>query len=341
MKSYLLAGFLFLFFLDPLFGQQRDTLFLKNQPPLAGKVERIRYGHITFDLDDVGIIEVDLNNVLTIKTFGFGYRIQTANRDFLIGNFEKHDDEGRVRIVSGSDEMDIAIRNLNEVRLLQEKFFDRVEGRIGAGFTLSRFNNVGIYNGDLSLRYDTERLEMSLTGSLIYSQEEGLLNRDRENLLFRTNYYLTPSWHAVGMANYQRNLHLGIARRLQQGAGAGLYVVQHKRVIASVVSGVVINDELTVNGIRNSWLVEVPVILEFAFFKLSRPEINFRTTQSFFTGLSQWGRIRNDGNTRLSWTVIDDLDLSLNFYNNYDNQSPTEPQSRFDYGLVFEIGFHF
>jgi len=341
MKISLLALFIFLFFLCPLFGQERDTLFLKNQPPLAGKLERIRYGYITFDLDDVGSIDVDLNNVATLKTYGFGYRIQTANRDFLIGNFIRHDDEGRVKIVSGDDEMDIAIRNLNEVRGLQEKFFDRIEGRIGAGFTLSRFNNVGIYNGDLEVRYDTERLEMSLTGSLIYSQEEGLLSRDRENLLFRTNYYLTPSWHAVGMANYQRNLHLGIERRLQQGGGAGLYVIQHKRVIASVVSGLVINDELAVNGIRNSWLVEAPLIFEFAFFRLSRPEINFRTTQAFFTGLTQWGRIRNDGNTRLSWTVINDLDLSLNFYNNYDTQSPAETQTRFDYGIVFEIGFSF
>jgi hypothetical protein len=341
MRFIILVAIFCFFLWDPSFGQERDTLFLKNQPPIAGKLEKIRYGYITFDMDGVGSIDVDLHNVTTIKTVGFGYRIQTANRDFLKGNFERHEDEGRVKIISGSDEMDISIRNLNEVRLLQEKFFDRIEGRFGAGFTLSRFNNVGIYNGDLEIRYDTERLEMSLNGSIIYSQEEGRLSRDRENLLFRTNYYLSPNWQAVGMANYQRNLHLGIAQRFQQGVGAGLYVLQHKRAIARVVSGVVINDELTVGGVRNSWLVEAPLIFEFAFFRLSRPEINFRTTQSFFAGISQWGRIRNDGNTRLSWTVINNLDLGLNFYNNYDNQSPAETQSRFDYGLVFEIGFQF
>lgn len=341
MKHIILAVIILIFLFNPSFGQEKDTLYLKNQSPMAGKLEKIRYGYITFDLDDVGVIDVDLHNVKTIKTVGYGYRIQTAHRDFLMGNFDRHEDEGRVKIISGDDEMDIAIRNLNEVRLLQEKFFDRIEGRFGAGFTLSRFNNVGIYNGDLEVRYDTERLELSLNGSIIYSQEEGRLSRDRENLLFRTNYYLTPNWQAVGMANYQRNLHLGIARRYQIGGGAGLYVLQHKRVIANIISGLVINDELTVGGIRNSWLIEAPLIFEFAFFRLSRPEINFRTTQSFFAGLNQWGRIRNDGNTRLSWTVIEDLDIGLNFYNNYDNQSPAETQSRFDYGLVFEIGFTF
>jgi len=341
MKHIILVAIFYIILLIPSFGQDRDTLFLKNQPPLVGKLEKIRHGYITFDMDDVGIIDVDLHNVKTIKTVGFGFRIQTANRDFLKGNFERHEDEGRVKIISGSDEMDISVRNLNEVRVLQEKFFDRIEGRFGAGFTLSRFNNIGIYNGDLEVRYDTERLEMSLNGSIIYSQEEGQLSRDRENLLFRTNYHLSPNWQAVGMANYQRNLHLGIERRLQWGGGAGLYVFQHKRVIANMVSGLVVNDELTVNGIRNSWLIELPLIFEFAFFRLSRPEINFRTTQSFFAGLNQWGRIRNDGNTRLSWTVFKDLDIGVNFYNNYDNQSPAESQSRFDYGLVFEIGFQF
>ena len=341
MKYLLMAIATWFIVLTPTYGQAYDTLFLKNQAPLAGKVERIRHGHIRFDLLDVGTIEVDLNNVVTFKTSGFGYRIQTANRDFLIGNFATHEDEGRVKIISGDDEMDIAVRNLSEVNLLREEFFDRLEGRIGAGLTLSRFNNVGVYNGDLEFGYDTERLEMELSGNAIYFQEEGVLSRDRENLMFRTNYYFSPNWQAVAMINYQRMLQLGIARRFQQGAGVGLYVIQHKRAIGRIVSGLVINDEVSVQGFRNSYLFEIPVIFEFTFFRLSKPEINFRTTQSLFTGLTQLGRFRNDGSTRLSWTVINDFQVGLNFYNNFDNQSPAEFQSRFDYGLVFEVGFQF
>jgi hypothetical protein len=341
MKPFLLFLFFTCAFCFSALGQDKDTLFVKGQAPLVGKLKKIQYGMLTFNADYIGDIEIDLNQVKTLKTTGYGYRIQTAKREFIIGNFEAHEDENRVKIVSDDEEIDISIRNLNEVRVLQEEFFDRLEGRFGAGFTLSRFNNVGIYNGDLELGYDTERLHVDLTGSLIYSQEEGELSRDRENLLLTVNYFMTPNWHAVGMGNYQRNLHLGIARRLQQGAGIGLFVLQHKRAIASLATGLVMNDELTVGGFRNRYLLEVPVILEFAFFRLSHPEINFRSTQALYTGLTQQGRFRNDGNTRLTWTVVNNLDLGINFYNNYDNQSPAEIQSRFDYGVVFEVGFSF
>lgn len=318
-----------------------DTLYLKNQPPLAGKLERIRRGHIIFDLQDVGTIDVDLNKVKTLKTTGFGYRIQTANRDFLIGNFNLHEDEGRVKIVSGSDEIDIALRNLSDVRLLHENFLERLEGEISAGMRLSRFDNLGIYNGDIELNYDTERLEMDLTGYIFYVQEEGQISRDRENAIFSANYYLSPIWHAVAMANYQRMLQLGIARRFQQGLGAGLYVLQHKRVITRIITGMMINNEVSVSGFRNAYLFEAPLICELTFFRLSKPEINFRTTQALFTGLSQPGRFRVDGSTRLSWNVVSDFDISLNYYNNFDNRSPENFGSRYDYGLVFEVGFKF
>ncbi|KEO75087.1 DUF481 domain-containing protein [Anditalea andensis] len=321
--------------------QDYDTLYLKNQPPLAGKLERIRRGHIIFDLNDVGSIDVDLNKVVSLKTSGFGYRIQTANRDFLIGNFERHEDEGRVKISSASGELDIALRNISEVNLLHESFFERVEGKVSAGLRLSRFDNLGIYNSDIELDYDTERLEMDLSGYLLYIQEEGQISRDRENITFTANYYLSPSWQAVMMANYQRMLQLGIARRFQQGAGAGFYVLQHKRVIGRVVTGVMINNEVSVSGLRNRYLFEAPLIFEFTFFKLSQPEINFTTTQALFTGISQMGRFRVDGSTRLAWNVFKNFDISVNYYNNFDSRSPEDLTSRYDYGLVLELGFNF
>ncbi|MBT0811441.1 DUF481 domain-containing protein [Litoribacter ruber] len=337
---FLLIFFIFISSITGL-AQEKDTLYIKNQSPLVGKLERIQFGVVRFNADNVGRVEVDVTNVKTFRTYGFGYRVQTANREFYIGIFKTHEEEGRVRILTGFDEIDIAIRNLNEVNLLRENFLERVQGRATAGYTFSRSSNIGLWNGSLELGYDTERLDIDLTGSIIVSQEEGGFSRDRENVLLIANYYLSPSWHAWGLGNYQRNLQLGILRRLQQGAGLGIFAIQDKRTISRLASGLVINQEVNIQRQVNSPLYEVPVILEFTFFRLRKPQLNFRTTQSLFVSLTQQGRIRNDGDTRLSWTVINNFEINLNFYNNFDNQPPSELGSTFDYGLVFGVGYRF
>jgi hypothetical protein len=144
------------------------------------------------------------------------------------------------------------------------------------------------------------------------------------------------------MANYQRNLQLGINRRLQQGLGTGIPFLQHKRGVGTLTSGLVINQEINTEGIRNHNLFEVPVILNITFFKLTSPKISFSTSQTLFIGLTQSGRYRNDGETRINWKIYNNIDLGINFYNNFDNRPPLEIRNtNFDYGLVFNLGYTF
>ncbi|MFC4872727.1 DUF481 domain-containing protein [Negadavirga shengliensis] len=325
-----------------LLGQDKDTVYLFNQSPLIGEIKRIKHGTMFFKGDDLGNIEIDLLNIKTLRAYGYGYRIQTAEREFVVGVFRPHDDDGKVIVYDGYEERTLLIRNLNDVQLIHKSFFKRLEGRAGAGYSYTRSSNIGRWNGDLLLEYDTERLDIDLRGSIIITQAEGTWDREREGLQLISNYYFSPNWFGFGMANYQRNLQLGINRRLQQGLGTGIPFLQHKRGVGTLTSGLVINQEINTEGIRNHNLFEVPVILNIAFFKLKSPKISFSTSQTLFIGLIQSGRYRNDGETRINWKIINNIDLGINFYNNFDNRPPLEIRNtNFDYGLVFNLGYTF
>lgn len=324
-----------------LFAQEKDTVYLYNQNPLIGELKRIRYGTMLFRGEDLGNMEIDLANVRTLRAYGYGYRIQTAQRQFVLGVFIPHEEDGKVTVYDGYEDRTFLVRNLNDVQLIHRNFFRRIEGRMGAGYSYTRSSAIGRWNGDLVLGYDTEKLEVDLRGSVIITQAEQFLDRERENLILTGNYYFDPNWFAFGLGVYQRNLQLGINRRIQQGLGVGLPMVQHKRGILTLQTGLVINQEINIEDLRDNNLYEVPVILDVTFFKLNKPKINFTSNQTFFIGLTQAGRYRNDGETRINWEIVNNIDFGVNFYNNFDNQPPIPMGSNFDYGLVFNLGYRF
>jgi hypothetical protein len=341
MKKYWILLLFLVGMSQATFSQNKDTLFLNNQSPIIGELKRIKYGNILFKADELGNLDVNLKNIRTIRAYGYGYRIQTADREFLLGVFKPHQEPGKVFVYDGFENKTLLIRDLNDVQLIHQNFFRRMEGRVGAGYSYTKSSEIGRWNGDLILQYDTENLDTDLRGSIILTQEEGVLSRERESLQLISTYYFSPDWFGFAMGNYQRNLELGITRRLQQGLGLGILVLQHKRGSGNLKSGIVINQEFDTEGLRNNNLYEIPVIFDVTFFKLRSPKIIFSTNQTIFIGMTQQGRYRNDGETRINWTIVNNIDLGLNFYNNFDNQPPIFMGATSDYGLVFSIGYVF
>jgi hypothetical protein len=159
MKGWFGTLLLALLLVDGL-AQTMDTVFLAGQAPIVGELKRIRYGTLHFKGENLGNLEIDLTHVHTLRAYGYGYRIQTAERQFVVGVFIPQKDPGKVTVYDGFENRDFEVRNLNEVQLIHQRFFRRMEGRAGAGYSFSRGSEIGRWNGDFVLEYDTERLWM-------------------------------------------------------------------------------------------------------------------------------------------------------------------------------------
>jgi hypothetical protein len=217
----------------------------------------------------------------------------------------------------------------------------RFSGSIGIGYSYTRSSNLGRFNADAALRYESSKSELSTTLSGIYTITDSVFSRDREDVQIKYNYYLSTSWFATTFLAYQRNLELGLARRFQEGLGMGNKFITSKSVYAWARVGVVANQEKNTEGIQTGTLWEIFGQLQFNFFRFTKPEISLSMAQTFFYSLSQSGRFRNDGSTSLNWEIIDDLKLSLEFYNNLDSKPPGAEGKKVDYGVVFGISFSF
>ncbi|WP_341838692.1 DUF481 domain-containing protein [Chitinophaga pollutisoli] len=154
-------------------------------------------------------------------------------------------------------------------------------------------------------------------------------------------YDLTPFFFPAVAVTYERNMQLGLVRRFAQSVGMGAKVLVNPWIHASVVTGIVFNQERYIDGRRSNNLKE-PVALSFNAFKYTNPSyISLSTTQTLFFGINQHGRTRLEGETRLAREIISDFNINITFYNSYDSRPSVAANGTSDISMVFCVGYTF
>jgi len=342
MKKYLLVSIILFFTAGGLFAQQKkDTIFFNNGTIVIGKLKKIKVGVVTFDPDDANDITVQLRKLKAIHARREIYRVESTQNEVLFGVLMPDSVPGRTRIVNSLGQKSIGLEEIINLYPFSDRFIQRFAGNIGMGYNYTRSSGYGRLNFDAKLSYYSKQQEISAAVSTIYSVTDSMLTRDREDISLKDNYYFSPTSFATGFLVYQRNLELGINRRYQEGLGIGNKFLTNKVAYAWARSGLVFNQEKSTENQTTGTLTEFFAQLQFNLFKFTKPEIKFDITQTFYAGITDKGRIRTDGVTNLSWEMVKDLRLTLQFYNNYDSRPPVPSSANFDYGIVFGISYVF
>ncbi len=319
--------------------QEKDTLYMHRNQMLIGEVLSVNEGRLEFDSDDAGIVKVKYYKIRTFSAGIHFYRIRTTDSKILYGRIQASEMDGFIRVNNNEE---IPIESIIRLQRYEDSFFERLNGKVSAGYDYTRSSDIGRINFDLSVRYLGQDLETNVTASSILTQEGNSFSRDIENVNISPVYYLNYRWVVAASLRYQRNLELSLARRYQEFLGAGYTFVQSTNLQVLGLGGVAMNQELSTEGVASGNLLEVPVILNLSLYQFQNPDIQLGVNQSMYIGITQSGRIRNDGEVRLSWEAINDFIIGLTFYNNYDNQPPEGTSDRnFDFGTVLSLGYKF
>jgi Protein of unknown function, DUF481 len=342
MKKTLPVLVFLLFTADCLFAQQKkDTVFFNNSTIVVGKLKKIKVGVVTFDPDDANDITVQLRKLKAIHAQREIYRVESIQKEVLFGVLMPDSVPGRTRIVNTEGQKSIGLEEIINLYPFSDRFIQRFAGNIGLGYNYTRSSGYGRLNFDAALNYYSKNQEISAAASAIYSVTDSMVTRDREDISIKDNYYFSPTSFATGFLVYQRNLELGINRRYQEGLGIGNKFITRKVAYAWARTGLVFNQEKSTEEKTTGTLTEYYAQLQFNLFKFTKPEIKFDITQTFYAGITEKGRIRSDGEVNLSWEIVKDLRLTLQFYDNYDSKPPVASSSNFDYGIVFGIAYVF
>ncbi len=332
-------AFLIILFFPLTVFSQKDTLFFNNGTIVIGEISKIQLGVITFDPDDANDITVQLRKLKHIVG-SRNFRIETVDLQVIFGKLNKSPHAGFANITYGSDTTIVALSNISNLYPIEKNFSKRITGFISAGYSYTRSSDLGRINLDGSASYLAKELEFKINGSAISTIENDVFSRENENLGIKVNYYYHPVWFVAGMLNYQRNEELGIKSRFQEGGGVGNKLLLTRYVRMLGFGAIVVNQETSFESDKSLLLTEGMLGFSFNVFRFEKPELDIQTTQYGFFSFSQ-DRMRYEGDISVNWEMIEDFDLKLSFYTDYDSNPPGSVQANIDYGTVISLAYEF
>jgi len=336
---------LFVFFF-PGYGQVfcqelKDTIIMNDGTILSGELKALKSGRVEFDIDNISIVKIKFDQVSLIKGLSHSYRIETSDRKIYYGNLRRGNEPGTIKVAMNDSSIIIPLDQVAYMTSFNNKTYRTISGFVSSGFNYTRSSNSGIFNFDGLMTLKSKRTYSELKGSMFISQTDTNWVRDRESLALSTFYLLNPWIYVGGNLKYQRNYKLGLARRYQEGIGLMVNLLKHNNFQMRALTGLVINQEKSIEGKEFPTQAEIPLNYYLEFFKFSDPNISITTSQTVYFSITDAGRIRWDGDSRISWEIIDDLALSIQFYHNFDNRPPSGNNKNWDYGTVIGLKYEF
>jgi hypothetical protein len=318
----------------------KDTLYFYNKTKLVGKLLKIRLGRVEFDATGIGIIKIKNNKISSIHAQSRNFRVETTDRRVLQGYLLRSPTPGHTVAYNIIESEEIEVEDISTLVYYGKTWKSRVSGNVGLGYSFTKSSGIGRLNANGLFKYNTENTQTQLQGDLIWTADSLTSERERENLRLGFDYAFSSVWVVGGFVYYQRNIELGLQRRLQEGVGAGVKVPFNSNQLASVLTGVGVNQELSLEGSEQS-NTEVILQINYDLFSFERPNISISLVESMYFSLVQKGRIRSDGDLSLNWELISDFYLDFQFYYNFDNESPATGMPNTDYGIVAGITYKF
>jgi hypothetical protein len=176
---------------------------------------------------------------------------------------------------------------------------------------------------------------------MILSSRQEVERTYRSSLGFLYQRFLPQRWFAVALGRFQQNRELGLDMRTTIGGGAGRYLVQTNRSLVAVYGGVSFNREEYSSQTSGEGTTEAIAGFQFSRFSFGSRETELTVDLTLFPSISAWGRVRAELDARLKHEVLDDLFISLSFYDSFDSEPPASGVEKNDFGLVTSLGWSF
>ena len=135
-----------LIFFDLGVKAQSDSVFLFAGQVFIGSIKGARLGELTIDDNSVRIIEMKMYRIKKINA-SQRFKIETDSRIIYYGVLKEGKEPGWVNIIlDDSSVVGLNILDISTITALEKGFWSRLNGKVTAGFSYTKSNNLGQFN---------------------------------------------------------------------------------------------------------------------------------------------------------------------------------------------------
>ena len=323
-------------------GQKTDTIFHINGNILLGEIKKIDYGRVTFKMDGMGTILVDVDRVKTMISKKF-FEFTTTHGRTIYGSIDSSNLEGVITVNSGYDSNSFHLYQMIEVYPIKSTFFLRTSGKFGLGFNYTKASNVGRFDVDWNITYRNKGTSLSLEGSNIqtFTPRDTIETTSKYDFTLNIEKKVKGIWAWTGYIGGSQNTELGLDLRLKGGLAllGDVYHSSNQRFY--VLLGLAPNVEIADAQASQTTNLEGQVSMSYQIFKYNFPEVTLNTQLDFYPSFNNTGRYRIDYNFDTNIEIFNNFYVGGKFYYNFDSKPASESASNDDYGFTTTLGFTF
>jgi hypothetical protein len=321
----------------PALAEYTDTVVLKNGDTLTGNVKALAQGQLSLDTDAMGTVLIEWDKIAEI-TSKKAMQVETTTTERYFGMLAQPTRNGEVVVQTATGPETIASDNIVHVTPINDSFWKRIQGSLGAGLSYTKSSDVAQYNIGLDALYRSRQHQVAVKyDSIITRQDSGTTGQIDSGISYKG--FRQNGWYGLGYISFQRNQELGIDGRGLLGAGMGRNMRETSRSILSLSGGLDLNAEDTTDGGQNS--LELFGTMEYLLYKFKGNQTNLAFAMTVFPSLTDSGRVRGQLSTKLRQELFNNFFWGLTLYVTSDNEAPAGAVANNDYGLITSAGWSF
>jgi hypothetical protein len=322
------------------YGAKTDTVFFQNGNKITGEVKIMESNLLTLSTDDAGKIKIEWDQIdsIFIKQ---RIRVEHADGRILFGTLSPTH-TSKVAILHLDDGTPISLEHISVVRITPDKikFFTRLDGSVSTGFSYTKASDLGKldFAGDILYRHNLNQIEIDYT--ILLTDQKGREPTQKQNGGLQYLRLLPKKWFVLSRVSAESNSELGLKLRTNFSLGGGNNLIYSNYSVFYFAGGLQANRETSAD--TATYNLEGVVMSKFSLFKYTSPKISFSLSGTVYPSLNNWGRVRTNVETTLSWEVFDDFYLKWSMYHTYDSRPLDETASKSDWAIsLFGLEYTF
>ena len=328
--------------------QKTDTLSLSNGDRIIGEVVSLTSGLLEYKTDNIGSINVKWDRVVQLISRSY-FEVEDRGRRRYYGTFARVELAGMLAV--GQERVDtLPLTDVVQItRIKKSSPFNRIDGYFDLGFSYAKSNQTVQLTSALDATYLLENWGLYLKGDLFVQQQEGddPANRTRRwSVQPSVQRQLAHGWLLYALGQVQQNRELNLDLRTLGSPGVGYHLFRTNVHQAIAFLGLAAQRERYTDSTATGSKQEVTSLAaslggQYRAFRYDTPELDLSATLEIYPSLSEWGRVRTEGDLRTRYEANKSFFLTLAFQISADNRPPSEDTPKSDFTTTLSLTWKF
>lgn len=322
-----------------LVAQKTDTIHLFNGDRVIGDLKDLKLGLLRVKTDYMAYVYIEWDQVQTLRTNKRWY-IRMRSGAYFDGYLHASPQMDHLYVVTNGDSIHVNLIDITTLYRLNKGIWPRTDGSLNAGYSYQKSNELSQLTLSGNAIYRGDGSSVNFTFSSITTVQPEVDDNRKQDVSLNYEKNLWGRWTSGIGIGAERNTELDLDLRLRANASIGNYVLLSVHASNLLGGGIQGNLEQGGGG-EGSTNYELFLGDRFRFKTYRFPKAEVTIDAAGYYGLTIRDRWRFTTNLALRYEVVRDLQVGIEFYEQYDSQPLDGGIALNDWRVATTIGYVF